>query len=202
MGAKDKRTISGERGCDGFVVDPSSPDYRWQNLFSEFLKPLPRPIFRVYTRIKFAEQPAVKTILATTVGEQIEAIEALVRRRLALEREFERVGSRGADGSDCVRALGKLTVFLLGRKRPYTATQAASLISTYLVASNRRFAWDDAPALLKICQGFAADGNMPPELRQAIKKFVAFLHPANDPDNDDWEGAAERRAREGLEALI
>jgi hypothetical protein len=196
-----KRPETGEKGRDGFVVDPSPPDYRWQQLFSEFLKPLPRPIFQIGTKIQFAEHPPVKTILAASPDEQIEAIEALVCRRLTLERQFAKVGSRGADESDCVKALGKLTIFLLNRKRPYTPVQGASLLSMYLPARDRRFLWDDAPALLKICQDLAADGQMSPELREAIKKFAARLHPANDPE-DDWEGAPERRAREGFEALI
>ena len=196
-----KTPKTGETGRDGFVVDPSSPDYRWQQLVSEFLKPLPRPIFQIGTKIQFAEHPPVKTILAASPGEQIEAIEALVNRRLASERQFAKVGSRGADESDCVKALGKLTVFLLGRKRPYTPAQAASLLSAYLPARERRFLWDDAPALLKICQSFAASGKIPAELREAVKKFAARLHPANDPE-DDWEGAPERRAREGFEALL
>ena len=195
-----KTPKTGEKDRDGFVVDPLSPDYRWQQLFSEFLKPLARPIFQIGTKIQFAEHPAVKTILATSPDEQIEAIKTLVCRRLVLERQFAKVGSRGADESDCVKALGKLTVFLLGRKRPYTPAQAASLLSAYLPARERRFLWDDAPALLKICQSFATSGEIPAELRDVIKKFAARLHPANDPE-DDWEPLPERRAREGFEAL-
>jgi hypothetical protein len=194
-----RKTDKGEKGCDGFVVDPSSPDYRWQKLFSELLKLLPRPMYG--RRINFGEQPPVKTILAAPAPEQIDAIGALVRRRLALERQFKAAGRRSAEESDCVYAVGKLTVFLLNRKRPYTSAQAALLLSTYLAASDRRFAWDDAPALVKICQKLAEDESITPELRQAIKKFAAFLHPTNDPD-DDWEGAPERRAREGFEALV
>jgi hypothetical protein len=188
----------GERGCDGFLVDPSSPDHRWQKLFSDFLKPLPRPLHG--RRIKFAEEPSIKAILATSHGEQIEAIEALIRRRLALQREFEKVHRRGPDESDCFYLLGKLTVFLLSRNRPYTPAQAASLISLYLSGRSRRFVLDDAPALLKICQKLPADAAVSSELREAIKKLATLLHPASD--GDDFEGASDRRTREDFQALL
>src|SRR5688500_11184640 len=116
-----KNALIGEKCRDGYPLKTSSPDFRWQKLFCEFLDGLPRPLLG--QRIKHNDQPAVQAILAAPVTDQIEAVEALVRRRLAIERSFHAVGSRKPDESDCSYALVKLTAFFLRRNLPYTAAQ-------------------------------------------------------------------------------
>lgn len=67
--AKSKKSLTAKQSADGFLVEPSSPDYRWHKLFSEFLDGLPRPIWG--KRINFTSDPAVKTILTQSPAEQI-----------------------------------------------------------------------------------------------------------------------------------
>jgi len=196
--AKSKKSLTAKQGADGFLVEPSSPDYRWHKLFSEFLDGLPRPIWG--KRINFASDPAVKSILAASPAEQIGAIGILVNRRVTNERAFRASGSRSAMASDSAYALGKLTVFLLNRKLPHTSASLTPLISAYVSARNRRFFQDDAPVLLKICQKLEAEKAVLPDLYQAIEKLAASLDPGSE--GDDWEGAPERRVRQGFEALL
>ena len=195
-----KKTPNKEIGRDGIPLDAAAPDYRWQKLISEFLDGIPHLVY--FRQVKLAEQRAVKTICSATPTEQIAAVEAILRRRLANERAFSKTGSRSADASDSAGVLTRLTLFLLRRKLPYTPAQAASLLDLYQSLRDRRFLQDDAPVLLKLCQGWAAKGAIAPELFEAVEQLTALLDPANDEEPDDWEGTPERRVRKGFEELL
>jgi hypothetical protein len=195
-----KKARTSEVGRDGIALDSASPDYPWQKLISKFLDGIPYLVY--FRQVKLAEQPAVKKICSATPVEQIGAVEAILRRRLANEFAFRRSGSRSADASDSAGVLTRLTLFLLRRKLPYTPAQAASLLALYHSSADRGFLIDDAPVLLKLCQGWAAKGAMTPELCGAFEKLVALLDPANDEEPDGWEGTTERRVRKEFEELL
>jgi hypothetical protein len=195
-----KKAITPEKGRDGIALDAASPDYHWQKLISQFLDGIPHLL--LFRQVELAEQPAVNTIRSAMPAEQIAAVEAILRRRLANEHAFRKSGSRTADASDSAGALTRLTLFFLRRNLPYTPALAASLLALYHSSADRRFLQDDAPVLLKLCQGWAAKGAMTPELCGAVQKLVALLNPASDEEPDGWEGTPERRVRKGFEELL
>ncbi|HEX5221267.1 MAG TPA: DUF4132 domain-containing protein [Verrucomicrobiae bacterium] len=125
--------------------------------------------------------------------EQTVAVGALMRRRLANDLTFERVGSRPGQSCECQDLLRHLTSALFRRKLPFTGAQATELITLATLGSPMRTFDDDLPALVKVARRLNNKGALEPELIRALQELAnSFVSGAV------WEDARRRKVRKEI----
>jgi hypothetical protein len=182
--------IAADEGVDGFPLDPASPHFAWQCCINEFLVEVPD--FTQEYAIKPATYPSGRRILEAIPSDRIAIIEALMLRRVWLHK------AHSHSFSTSFGLLHKLTNLLFRRELPYTATQAANLVSIIgsQVAATHWFDDHLAP-ILKICDRLKAQGGVAPELKTALQDLKTRLRPGSQ-----WESAARKRVRDGIDRLL
>lgn len=176
---------------DGFPLDPASPHFNAHCLISEFLAEIPN--LEHVRNINPGQYQSAKKILALAPADQITAVEALLLRRAKIALRENAWSFSGP-----FPVLRKLTSLLLRRNLPYTAEQAAKLVSILCEGPTRHCYYSDLPAVLKVCEKLKAQGAMSPELEAALKKLKAELKPYTRWGDD----ATRRRARDIIDRLV
>ena len=184
-----KNAVSGvPRGPDGFPLDPASPLYACHCLISQFLTEVPdfTRDFEINT-----SYPSGERMLNAPEEEKIALIEAMTERRAWVH--YHDPGSFKTSYG----ILHTLTKLLRRRQLPYTAAQAAALVSVLSaqMASTHCFD-DDLGSVIKICERLRAQGVLDPKLQEALLRLKASLNPRSR-----WESAARKRFRDNIELL-
>ncbi len=201
-----KRTVLGPVGTanqtlsvpDEFLLDPSSPHYPAHRLINDFYANLPAP--KIASKVKPAQDPAARLILVAPQPEQFLAVEAILSRRIWLERAFEKKGSMDAPVCEFRDILQNFSLLLYRRDPCATPDQAAALVSQVaeiiLETGTRNFE-KDIPALLRICEDLKTKGICSANLKQALLRLKESLS-----REDDWEGADRRRAKQTIDRIL
>ncbi len=201
-----KRTVLGPVGTanqtlsvpDEFPLDPSSPHYPAHRLINDFYANLPAP--KIASKVKPAQDPAARLILVAPQPEQFLAVEAILSRRIWLERAFEKKGSMDAPVCEFRDILQNFSLLLYRRDPCATPDQAAALVSQVaeiiLETGTRNFE-KDIPALLRICEDLKTKGICSANLKQALLRLKESLS-----REDDWEGADRRRAKQTIDRIL
>ena len=201
-----KRTVLGAAGSgnpvlsapDEFALETSSPHYATHLRVNEFYAALPEP--KIASHVKPAQAPAAKLLLDSEQPEKFRVAEAILSRRVWLERQFEKKGSMDTVVREFRDILRNLCLLLFRREPCATPDQAAALIS--LVAAiiqetgTRNFE-NDIPALLRCCETLELKGHSCASLVEALNQLKASLS-----REDDWEGADRRRAKQTIDRIV
>lgn len=201
-----KRTVLGPGGNsnqplsvpDEFPLDSASSHYAAHCLINEFYANLPGP--KIASKVKPAQSPTARLIFDAPQPEQFLAVEAILSRRVWLERIFEKKGSMDAPVCEFRDILQNFGLLLYRRDPCATPDQAAALVSLVaeiiLETGTRNFE-KDIPALLRICEDLKTKGNFSADLRQALLRLKESLS-----REDDWEGADRRRAKQTIDRIL
>ncbi len=74
-----KKALTGEKGRDDVPLDPASPDYRWQELFSQFLDGIPVRTLNLEGLLRTKQSARDKDIADQTILER--ALETIRNRQ-------------------------------------------------------------------------------------------------------------------------
>ncbi len=201
-----KRTVLGPVGSanqtlsmpDEFPLDSSSTHYPAHRLINDFYASLPAP--KIASKVKPAQHPTARLILEAPQPEQFLAAEAVLSRRVWLERAFEKKGSMDAPVCEFRDILQNFGLLLYRRGPCVTPDQAAALVlpvATIILETGTRNFEKDIPALLRICESLNAKGQFSEGLRKALQKLKESLSM-----KDHWEGAERRRAKQTIDRLL
>lgn len=183
---------------DEFPLDAASPHYPAHCLINEFYANLPGP--KIASKVKAAQSPTARLILDAPQTEQFLAAEAILSRRVWLERVFEKKGSMDAPVCEFRDILQSFSLLLYRRAPCATPDQAAllvSLVATIILETGTRNFEKDIPALLRLCEDLNAKGLYSESLSRALVKLKESLS-----QKDDWEGADRRRAKQTIDQIL
>jgi hypothetical protein len=183
---------------DEFPLDPASPHYPAHCLINDFYANLPEP--KLASKVKPAQHPTARLILDAPQPEQFLAVEAILNRRVWLERSFEKKGSMDALVCEFRDILQNFGLLLYRRDPCATPDQAAvlvSLVAGIILETGTRNFEKDIPALLRICEDLKTNGLFSENLGKALLQMKASLS-----RKDDWEGADRRRAKETIDQIL
>ena len=183
---------------DGFLSDPASPHQTAHRLIDEFYATIPEP--RLARLVKPAQYPAARLILEAPQPDLFLATEAILSRRVWLERQFEKKGSMDAVVCEFRDILQSLALLLYRRESCTTGDEAASLIgmvAAIIQETGTRNFEKDIPALLRISEALNAAGISSETLTTALRQLKAALS-----QEGHWEGADRRRFKETIDALL
>jgi hypothetical protein len=181
---------------DGFPLEADSPHYTSHRLINDFYAALPEP--RVAFRVKPAQHPTARLILDAPRPDQFLAVEAILERRVWLERSFQKKGVMEANVCEFRDILQNLASLLYRRDPCATADQAATLVAMVagiIQETGTRNFERDIPALLRICESLNKEGQSSEALTKALRQLQTSLSP-----EDDW--ADRRRAKHAIDRLL
>jgi len=201
-----KRTVLGPVGSanqtlsvpDEFPLDSSSPHYLAHRLINDFYASLPEP--KIASKVKPAQHPTVRSIIESPQPEQFLAVEAILNRRVWIERAFQKKGVMEVSVCGFRDILQNCGLLLYRREPCVTPEQAAALVlpvATIILETGTRDFEKDIPALLRICESLNAKGLLSEGLRKALLKLKKSLSMKGA-----WEGAERRRAKQAIDCLL